>query len=141
MNTWRMGLLSGILAAAIIAGLKFVSTSLPGRDLHGVAGWFALDGSSGSFIGFILLLLLGCIFGLLFGIVQQRSSATLPRMLALGLLIGLVFWLIVPVLIGTFVGHQSVLTVGSFLSSFVLSLVFGELIGVIYFQNSLRARA
>ncbi len=141
MHTWRTGLLSGILAGAIIAALKVVSTSQPGRDLHGVASWFALDGRNGSIIGLLLLLLLGGIFGFLFGIIQQQNTATLPRTLVLGLSTGFVFWLIVPVLIGTFVGHQSVLTVGTFLSSFVLSLVFGTLIGIIYFQNSLRHQA
>jgi hypothetical protein len=138
---WR-GMFAGLLASAMLGLLFFISTGEPGRDLHGVAHWFGLDSSaSGSVVGLILLLILGALLGLLFGALQGRNEASLPRMLLFGLGIGLLLWLIGPVVIGTFIGHAAGFTLGSFLLYFVPALLFGVLLGAIYFQIAPRSTA
>lgn len=67
MNTLLRGLYSGLMAGGIVGMLYFVDYG-PGNDLHGVASWFALDNKdSGRLIGFMLLIVLGALFGLIFG--------------------------------------------------------------------------
>lgn len=140
MNSIVRGLISGTLAGLMVGILYFVDYG-PGNGLHGIARWFALDSSAnGKFVGFILLLVLGALFGLIFGVLQGRREITIGRALGTGLGLGIAWWIIFAFLVAMVVGHISLaqLTIGSFLYSFVLCLVYGLLLGMIYFQSTVR---
>jgi len=140
MNTILRGLISGLLASVTVGVLYFVDYG-PGNDLHGVARWFALDSSvNGKLVGFILLIVLGALFGIVFGVIQGRREITISRALATGLGLGVAWWVIFAFLVALVVGHMSLaqLTIGSFLYSFMLCLVYGLLLGMIYFQSTVR---
>ena len=140
MNAIGRGLISGVLAGLTVGILYFVDYG-PGNGLHGIARWFALDSSAnGKYVGFLLLLVLGALFGLLFGILQGRREISVSRALGTGLALGVAWWVIFAFLVAMVVGHISLaqLTIGSFLYSFLLCLVYGLLLGTIYFQSTIR---
>jgi len=89
--------------------------------------------------GFLLLLLFGGLFGTLFGAGQSLLSArrqpTLEGLLVRGLVVGLLFWVIVRFLLGTLVNNHR-LDLAGFLYSFVPLLLYGMLLGSIYFQRA-----
>lgn len=128
------GLLAGLLAGLILAVLFFVDSG-PGSLLHGPASWLALDSKeAGKYAGFILLIVLGGLFGALFGVFQSRGELTLGRALTMGAITGVIFWLLVRLLFGVLINHVG-LGFGDFLSSFVPLLVYGVLLGALYFQR------
>lgn len=140
MNNIVRGLLSGLLAGLIVGVLYFVDYG-PGNGLHGPARWFGLDSSSsGKLIGFIVLLVLGALFGLVFGVLQGQHEITFRRVLVSGLALGVAWWLIFAFLIAMIIGHVSMASfnLGSFLYPFMLCLVYGLLLGTVYFQSTLR---
>lgn len=140
MNTLLRGLYSGLMAGAIVAILYFVDYG-PGNGLYGVARWFAFDDkSSGRLIGFIVLIVLGTLFGLIFGVLQGKREITIGRAIATGLGLGVAWWVIFAFLVALTVGHMSLATfnLGSVLYPFMLCLVYGLLLGTIYFQSTVR---
>jgi len=140
MNSILRGLLSGVVAGLTVGVLYFVDYG-PGNGLHGPARWFGLDSSaSGRLIGFIVLLLLGALFGLIFGVLQGRREITIGRALTTGLALGAIWWLVFAFLLASVIGHISLarLNLGSFLYPFILCLVYGLLLGTIYFQSTVR---
>jgi hypothetical protein len=140
VNTLRQGLLAGLLAGFILGILGFVDYG-PGNTLGGVARWLALDSrATGKLAGFLMLIILGGLFGLLFGFLQRHRQTTLGRSLVLGLGSGAAFWLIVSVLLGEVIFHAKFdlgIVFGLF-QAFVLLLVYGVLLGTIYFQSVVR---
>jgi len=140
MNTLLRGLYSGLTAGGIVGMLYFVDYG-PGNDLHGVASWFALDTKdSGRLIGFMLLIVLGAVFGLIFGALQRKREITIGRAITTGVGLGVAWWVIFALLVALVVGHMSLarLTPSSFLYPFTLCLVYGLLLGAIYFQSTVR---
>ena len=140
MNSILRGLYSGLIAGAILAVLYFVDYG-PGNGLHGVARWLALDSKdTGRMIGFVLLIVLGALFGLLFGALQRNQEATIARAIVTGLALGVAWWVVFAFLAATFVGHMSLASfnLGTFLYAFTLCLVYGLLLGTIYFQSTVR---
>lgn len=140
MNNILRGLYSGLIAGAIVAILYFVDYG-PGNGLYGVARWFAFDNKdSGRLIGFIVLIVLGTLFGLIFGVLQGRREITIGRALATGLGLGVAWWVIFAFLVALTVGHMSLarFNLGSVLYPFMLCLVYGLLLGTIYFQSTVR---
>lgn len=135
LQVLRQGLFAGLLAGLIMGILFFVDYG-PGNALGGIAGYFRLDQpGTGKLIGFLLLIALGGLFGLLFGALQGKRELTIGRSIVLGLTTGVIYWLIVALLIGTIINHAR-LNPGSFLFSFVLLLVYGLLLGTIAFQRT-----
>jgi hypothetical protein len=113
----------------------------PGNDLHTVAGWFALDNrDTGRLIGFVLLIVLGTLFGLVFGALQRGREITIGRAIVTGLALGVAWWFIFAFLVAIVVGHMSLarFNPGSFLYPFTLCLVYGLLLGTLYFQSTVR---
>jgi len=140
MSNILRGLFSGLTAGVILALLYFVDYG-PGNDLHGVARWFALDNQdTGRLIGFILLIVLGALFGLIFGALQRSREITIGRAIATGLALGVAWWFIFAFLVAIVVGHMSLagFNLGSFLYPFTLCLVYGLLLGTLYFQSTVR---
>lgn len=133
------GVLAGGLAGLITSLFWFVDYG-PGNSLHTVARWFLLDSAStGRQVGFLLLLILGCLFGLLFEIGTQFWRPTLGSYLLLGLLSGALFWLLIPLCFGTLVFHGS-LTFGNVLYTSVPLLTYGLVLGSLAFQLRTRRR-
>ncbi len=128
------GLLAGLLAGLLLSILFFTDYG-PGGLLHTPAHWFALDSKdAGKFVGFLLLIVLGGIFGIVFGAIEGKREITLGRSLLLGAATGVFFWIIVPLLFGTIINHIR-LDFGSFLYSFVPLVLYGVLLGAFSFQR------
>jgi len=138
-NTMLKGLVAGLLAGIVLAVLFFVDYG-PGGLLHNPARWLALDSQdAGKFVGFVLLIVLGGAFGVLFGILQGRRETTLGRSLLLGAATGILFWVIVPLLFGVMINHWQ-LNLGNFLISFVPLLLYGVLLGAFFSQSAPEAQ-
>jgi hypothetical protein len=134
-NTMLKGLVAGLLAGIVLAVLFFVDYG-PGGLLHNPARWLALDSQdAGKYVGFVLLIVLGGAFGVLFGIIQGRRETTLGRSLLLGAATGVLFWVIVPLLFGVMINHWQ-LNLGNFLISFVPLLLYGVLLGAFFSQSA-----
>ncbi len=134
------GLYAGFLASLLVAALYFVDYG-PGNDYYGVANWFALGTKdTGKFYGFLIIIVLGLFFGLIFGLLQGSKQITIKWAIAMGLALGLVWWVVFALLVANFAGRAPIahITVGSFLYPFVLCLVYGLLLGTIYFQSTVR---
>jgi hypothetical protein len=140
MKTLRQGAVAGLLAGLVLGLLGFVDYG-PGNTLGAVARWLALDSrATGRLAGFLMLIVLGGLFGLLFGFLQRNREVTLSRSLVLGLAVGAAFWLIVTVLLGAVIFHAKFdlgIAFGLF-QALVLLLVYGTILGTIYFQSALR---
>jgi len=133
MKTIRYGLFAG-LCAGFLAALLFIVDYGPANSLHGVARWLALDSSgAGKVVGFLLMLALGAVFGVLSAVVLGRRQVTLGRALGTGLLMGILWWAAVVFLLGTVINHLQ-LNLGSWLISFIPLLVYGMLLGSLSFQ-------
>ena len=136
----RRGLLAGILAGLLLAILNFVTDGTPGRTLPDALHWFGItiaDPTISRFSGFFLLIVLGGLFGLIFGAVQRERSITLSRALLSGLVLGLVWWFLFSLVLANIMNHASSpfsLQFGGFLSTFPIDLLFGVVLGAIYFQ-------
>lgn len=139
MKPIQNGLLAGLFAGLVLAGLFFLDYG-PGGLLHNPARWLALDSKdAGKFVGFLLLIILGGLFGILFGLIESRGERTLGRSLLLGVAMGILLWIIVPFLFGTLINHGG-LDFGGFLYSFVPLLLYGMLLGSVFFQRDIQAR-
>jgi hypothetical protein len=140
MMNIRRGLLAGILAGLMLAILNFVTDRTPGRTLPDALHWFGItiaDPTISRFSGFFLLIVLGGLFGLIFGAFQRERSITLSRALLSGLALGLVWWFLFSLVLANIMNHASSpfsLQFGGFLSTFPLDLLFGVVLGAIYFQ-------
>jgi hypothetical protein len=136
----RRGLLAGILAGLLLAILNFVTDGTPGRTLPDALHWFGItiaDPTISRFSGFFLLIVLGGLFGLIFGAFQRERSITLSRALLSGLALGLVWWFLFSLVLANIMNHASSpfsLQFGGFLSTFPIDLLFGVVLGAIYFQ-------
>ena len=140
MRRILQGGLAGLLAALVTSLFWFVDYG-PGNSLHTVAHWLMLDSSgTGKQMGFLLLLLLGVLFGLLFGTTVRVWRSTLGGFLLRGLGIGAAYWLLVAFLFGKLVFHGS-LDFGGFLYSSVPLVIYGLVLGSLAFQLQSRQRA
>ena len=136
----RRGLLAGLLAGLLLAMLSFVTDGTPGRTLPDALHWFGItiaDPTVSRFTGFFLLIVLGGIAGIIFGIVQREKNITISRALFSGLLLGLVWWLVFSLVLANIMNHASSplnLQFGMFLATFPIDLLFGLVLGAIYYQ-------
>ncbi|GAC1566803.1 MAG: hypothetical protein NVS3B14_10850 [Ktedonobacteraceae bacterium] len=139
-RTLRRGLLAGFLASLVLAILDIVTDGAPGNGLPFVLHWFGITIANSTISrwgGLLLLIVLGGIFGLIFGLLQRDKIISAGRALLTGLALGLLWWLIFELLLTNIMNHASSpfsLNFGRFLSSFPLDLLFGLLLGAIYIQ-------
>ncbi len=135
------GVYAGFLASLIVDILYFVDYG-PGNGFYGVANWFSVGTKdSGKLYGFVIILVLGVIFGFLFGVVLLgHKHITIGRALVTGFGFGVAWWVIFAFLLANFVGRTpfSHLTIGLFLQYSVPCLIYGLLLGAIYFQSTAR---
>src|SRR6266849_605970 len=146
MQTLRKGLLAGLLAGLVLAMLNFVTDGTPGRTLPEALHWFGItiaDPTSSRFAGFFLLLVLSGVFGLIVGALQREKSITIGRMLLWGLAFGFAWWLVFSLLLANIISHHAPFSLefGGFLSTFPIDLLFGMVLGAIYFQLQQLRRA
>jgi hypothetical protein len=140
MTNIRRGLLAGLLAGLFLATLNFVTDGTPGRTLPDALHWFGItiaDPTISRFSGFFLLIVLGGLFGLIFGAFQRNGIITFSRALLSGLALGLVWWLIFSLVLTNIMNHASSpfsLQFGGFLSTFPIDLLFGVVLGATYYQ-------
>lgn len=141
----RRGLLAGILAGLVLAILNFVTDGTPGRTLPDALHWFGItiaDPTISRFSGFFLLIVLGGLFGLIFGAFQRERSISLSRALLSGLALGLAWWFVFSLVLANIMNHASSpfsLQFGGFLSTFPIDLLFGLVLGAIYYQLQQRS--
>jgi len=140
MQLLRRGLLAGILASLVLATFDFVTDGAPGNGFPGVLHWFGItiaDPTISRWVGLLLLLVLGGVFGLLFGALQRGKLITTGRALLTGLVLGVFWWLLFEVVLVNITNHASSpfsLSFGQLLASFPLAVLFGVLIGAIFIQ-------
>jgi hypothetical protein len=140
MTNIRRGLLAGLLAGLFLAILNFVTDGTPGRTLPDALRWFGItiaDPTISRFSGFFLLIVLGGLFGLIFGAFQRNGIITFSRALLSGLALGLVWWLVFSLVLTNIMNHASSpfsLQFGGFLSTFPIDLLFGVVLGATYYQ-------
>jgi hypothetical protein len=134
MNYLFRGFLAGLMAGLVLALLFFVDSG-PGANLHIVAKWFALDNKgTGAYAGFVLLIILGGLFGLAFGAFQRGREMTLARAVLSGLVLGVAWLVILVLLLGSLVSH---VTLGLYRNMLFLvdSLLYGLLTGYMYYKG------
>jgi hypothetical protein len=134
MHNLFRGFLAGLMAGLVLALLFFVDSG-PGANLHIVAKWFALDSKgAGAYAGFVLLIILGGLFGLAFGALQRGREMTLARAVLSGLVLGVAWLVILMLLLGSLVGH---VTLGLYRIMLYLvdSLLYGLLTGSLYYRG------
>ena len=117
-----------------------------GRTLPEALHWFGItiaDPTISRIVGFLLLLVLGGVFGLIFGALQRERIITISRALLSGLALGFVWWLIFSLLLANIMSHRAPFSLdfGRFLSTFPIDLLFGVVLGAIYFQLEQRRAA
>jgi len=140
MTHLRRGLLAGLLAGLLLAMLNFVTDGTPGRTLPDALHWFGItiaDPTTSRFVGFFFLIVLGGIAGIIFGLVQGGRFISIGRALLSGLILGLIWWLVFSLLLANIMNHASSpfsLQFGSFLTTFPIDLLFGLVLGTIYYQ-------
>ena len=133
MQALRRGLLAGFLASLVLVVFDFVTVGAPGNGLPSILHWFGIavtDPTLSRWAGFFLLIVLGGVFGLIFGALQRDKLLT-------GLALGVLWWLIFELVLTNIMNHASSpfsLSFGRFLSSFPLDVLFGVLLGAIYVQ-------
>jgi len=140
MHILRRGLLAGVLASLVLALCDFVTDGAPGNGFPAILHWFGItiaDPTVSHWIGLLLLLALGSIFGLLFGALQRGKLITTGRALLTGLALGILWWFLLEVMLANLTNHAPSLfslSFGQFLSSFPLAALFGVLLGAIFMQ-------
>jgi hypothetical protein len=128
------------LASLVLAMFDFVTDGAPGNGLPPVSRWFGItvaDPTISHWAGFFLLVVLGAVFGLIFGTLQRGTIITTSRALLTGLALGVLWWLLFDLALTNILNHASSpfsLSFGRFLSSFPLDVLFGVLLGTISIQ-------
>src|SRR5260370_5710821 len=122
-----------------MAMLVFGTDGTRGRLFPEALHWFGFaiaNPTISKFAGFFLLLVLGGVFGLIFGALQRERMITISRALLWGLALGFVWWLVFSLLLANIMSHRAPfgLDFGRFLSTFPIDLLFGVVLGAISFQ-------
>jgi hypothetical protein len=140
MTNIRRGLLAGLSAGLVLAMLNFVTDGTPGRTLPDALHWFGItlaDPTISRFSGFFLLIVLGGLAGLIYGALQRQIYITMSRALLSGLVLGFVWWIVFSLLLTNIMNHASSpfsIQFGMFLATFPIDLLFGLVLGAIYYQ-------
>lgn len=138
----RKGLLTGLFAGLVLAMLEVVVNGVPGNGLQEVLRWFGIsiaDAGLARFAGFILVIVLGGVFGILFALILDRmnvQAVSISRTIPLGLLLGFAWWLLLTQVLCNIVHHVSPFSFNftGVLLTLPLDLVFGVVLGTAYYQ-------
>jgi hypothetical protein len=146
MAVIRRGLLTGLFAGLVLAMLEVVVNGVPGNGLQEVLRWFGItiaDAGLARLAGFMLVIALGGVFGILLGLIlnKMRSPAvSINRTIPLGLVLGFAWWLLLVQMLCNIVHHISPFSFNftSILLTLPLNLVFGIVLGTAYYQMQAR---
>ena len=138
----RRGLLTGLFAGLVLAMLDVVVDGTPGNGLQEVLRWFGItfaDAGLARLAGFVLVIVLGGVFGILFALILNRvngHAASLGHEIPLGLLLGFAWWLLLSQMLCNMAHHISPFsfTFMDTLLTLPLNLVFGIVLGTAYYQ-------
>ena len=148
MAVIRRGLLTGLFAGLVLALLDVVVNGVPGNGLQEVTRWFGItvaDAGLSRLAGFVLVIALGGVFGILFGLIlnsMHSQVVSINRAIPLGLLLGFAWWLLLTQMLCNIVHHISPFAfnfTGVFLT-LPLTLVFGVVLGTAYYQMQARTQ-
>ncbi|HVB73265.1 MAG TPA: DUF6789 family protein [Ktedonobacteraceae bacterium] len=137
MHTIRNGILAGLCAGLVLATFNFVVNGSPGSGLPEILHWFgiAADNGTGSrFAGYVLVVILGGIFGVLFSLIQGGGYVSGARSLLTGLGLGFAWWLLLSLVLCNIAFKQSLFhtSFADVLLTLPLNLVFGVVLGTAY---------
>jgi len=136
MQSIRRGLLAGTLAGLLLVGLLFIDEG-PGNQFSLVARAFALGDDSGSKgVSALLLIGLGGLLGGLFGLLLRHRAVSHAQSLCAGLVVGVGWWVVLFGLLGALV-QRLPFSLYSLLLYLVLSLVYGMILGSLYWLSPL----
>lgn len=138
----RRGLLTGLFAGLVLAMLDVVVNGAPGNGLQEVLRWFGVTFANAGLArlaGFALVIALGGVFGILFGLILSRintQAVSIGRAIPLGLLLGFAWWLLLSQMLCNMAHHMSPFsfTLTNTLLTLPLNLVFGVVLGTAYYQ-------
>lgn len=140
--TVQRGLRDGALAGLLLVGVFFADYG-PATNLNTVAHWVALNGNAFSrVIGAIVLIVLGALFGSLFALVLRRQPASMARSLIVGLLTGLLWWIVLVLVVSGLLWHIHQSPYGMMfwlMASLLYGLVLGSLAGRTARREGVRA--
>lgn len=144
----RRGLLTGLFAGLVLAMLDVVVNGVPGNGLQEALRWFGItiaDAGLSRLAGFVLVIALGGVFGILFGIILNRMNSqtvSINHTIPLGLLLGFAWWLLLAQMLCNVVHHISPFSFNftGILLTLPLNLVFGIVLGTAYYQMQARTR-
>lgn len=142
MATIRRGLLTGLFAGLVLAMLDVVVDGAPGNGLQEVLRWFGITFANSGLArlaGFVLVIVLGGVFGILFGLILTRINGQpvgMSRAIPLGLLLGFVWWLVLSQMLCNLAHNISPFsfTLAGTLLTLPLNLLFGIVLGTAYYQ-------
>ncbi len=148
MAAIRRGLLTGLFAGLVLAMLDVVVDGAPGNGLQEVLRWFGVtfaDAGIARLAGFVLVIVLGGMFGILFGLILNRmnqEAVTINRAIPLGLLLGFAWWLLLSQALCNIVHRLSPFSFNftSILLTLPLNLLFGVVLGTAYYQMQSRTQ-
>jgi hypothetical protein len=140
MAAIRRGLLTGLFAGLVLAMLDVVVSGTPGNGLQEVLRWFGItftDAGLSRLAGFVLVIALGGVFGILFGLMINRvntQAGIINRSIPLGLLLGFAWWLLLSEVLCNLANHISPFsfTFAGMLLTLPLNLVFGIVLATSY---------
>jgi hypothetical protein len=148
MAAIRRGLLTGLFAGLVLAMLDVVVNGAPGNGLQEVLRWFGVtfaDAGIARLAGFVLVIVLGGVFGILFGLILNRMNqevVTINRAIPLGLLLGFAWWLLLSQALCNIVHRLSPFSFNftGILLTLPLNLLFGVVLGTAYYQMQSRTQ-
>ncbi len=148
MAAIRRGLLTGLFAGLVLAMLDVVVDGAPGNGLQEVLRWFGVtfaDAGIARLAGFVLVIVLGGVFGILFGLILNRmnqEAVTINRAIPLGLLLGFAWWLLLSQALCNIVHRLSPFSFNftGILLTLPLNLLFGVVLGTAYYQLQSRTQ-
>ena len=147
MAAIRRGLLTGLFAGLVLAMLDAVVNGAPGNGLQEVLRWFGVtfaDAGIARLAGFVLVIVLGGVFGILFGLILNRmnqEAVTINCAIPLGLLLGFAWWLLLSQALCNIVHRLSPFSFNftGILLTLPLNLLFGVVLGTAYYQLQSRS--
>ncbi len=148
MVAMRRGLLTGLFAGLVVAMLDVVVNGVPGNGLQEVLPWFGItvaDAGLGRLAGFVVVVVLGGVFGILFALILNRinsQAVSINQTIPLGLLLGFAWWLLLAQVLCNVVHHVPPFSFNftSILLTLPLNLVFGVVLGTAYSQMQATSR-
>lgn len=136
----RRGLVTGLFAGLVLAMLDVVVNGVPGNGLQEVLRWFGITFANAGLArlaGFALVIALGGVFGILFGLILSRideQAMNTGRAILPGLLLGFAWWLLLSQMLCNVAHNISpfAITFTGTLLTLPLNLVFGIVLATSY---------